>query len=363
MSLTDGTLVLSSGAFRERVFELSEPALVSDGLTECPATEHWCPATLRSVNAEQLVDVQVSKSGRWKFGPQADPTDQYTIKDVPFGKACDLITSAGPGDPKYYIPHLSIYERLPALRHDLRFPYCLNSSRVYLWFGCAGTITPLHCDIDNNVFGQVYGAKEVILFSPEETSFLYQFPFDSATPHLSFVDVETPDLSKYPLYTKARKTTVTISPGQLLFIPAGWWHHVRSLEVSISVSEWLTPTLSQRAVSSLFWLLITEYKRDRWAHLLESHKMSVAALLDTAEELAQANPRVSVLAAAAAVENSKITQSNEEKITLQISAVSIVLEELVASMVRKPSSIVSSEVVSEIVNRTRNIFDQVKHLT
>ena len=32
--------------------------------------------------------------------------------------------------------------------------------------------------------------------------------------------------------------SAVVGPGEVLFIPKGWWHHVRSLTPSISLSFW-----------------------------------------------------------------------------------------------------------------------------
>jgi ribosomal protein L16 Arg81 hydroxylase len=52
----------------------------------------------------------------------------------------------------------------------------------------------------------------------------------------SEVDCEKPDLVRHPLYRYANKFVFDLNPGEALFIPVGWWHHVRALDVSISVS-------------------------------------------------------------------------------------------------------------------------------
>jgi hypothetical protein len=363
MSSTNGILQLSCETFRDQLFELSEPALIYDGLRESAGIQHWTPETLRCLNTGRFVDLDVSYSGVWMFRPEANPKQQYTIKDVPFERACDLIENAGPEGPKYYVPHLSICEKVPGLQNDLGFPFSLNPSRSYLWFGSAGTVTRLHCDIENNLFGQIFGRKKVTLFSPEESSFVYQFPVTSPTAHFSFIDVEKPDLARYPLYSKAQSKTVTVLPGQLLFIPAGWWHHVRSLEVSISVTEWLKPTLLKRAVPSLLWFLIWEFKRDRWTDLLEREQVSVVALLDIAEKLVQFNPCAATLAAAAALENTEIPQNADAEIGSEVLNLGRMLGELVSSMVRTVPAPVSSELVVELTKRIRLVLDAIEHST
>ena len=53
----------------------------------------------------------------------------------------------------------------------------------------------------------------------------------------SEMDVDHYDAARFPLFAKAKEYRVVIQPGEMLFIPRGWWHHVRSLDKSISVSN------------------------------------------------------------------------------------------------------------------------------
>ncbi len=60
--------------------------------------------------------------------------------------------------------------------------------------------------------------------------------FDQGT-KLSQMDVDNFDEVRFPLFKKATEYRVVIHPGEMLFIPRGWWHYVRSLDKSISVSN------------------------------------------------------------------------------------------------------------------------------
>jgi ribosomal protein L16 Arg81 hydroxylase len=61
---------------------------------------------------------------------------------------------------------------------------------------------------------------------------------------MSPVDAEDADLRRFPRYAKAQPIEFVIEPGEILFIPAGWWHHVRALDPSISMNFfWLAPSM------------------------------------------------------------------------------------------------------------------------
>jgi len=105
------------------------------------------------------------------------------------------------------------------------------------WLGPAGTVTPLHCDYDDNIFAQALGSKRVILAPPHHDAFLY--PRD-ANPILagSPFDPERPDYDRWPLARAAAFVECTVAPGELLYVPAGWYHQVRALTFSLSVNRW-----------------------------------------------------------------------------------------------------------------------------
>jgi hypothetical protein len=87
--------------------------------------------------------------------------------------------------------------------------------------------THLHFDFLHS-FGslaQIVGSKRCILFSPTDSDFLNRD-----------VDPEHPDLRRFPLFEKATAFCCTLNPGELLLIPRGWWHHVSSVQRSITVA-------------------------------------------------------------------------------------------------------------------------------
>ena len=103
-------------------------------------------------------------------------------------------------------------------------------------------MTPLHFDSYDNLFAQVVGTKYVRLYAPSETPKLYAHGAEEgglcAQGNVSEVEVEAPDLARHPRFAEAAYEEVVLRPGELLFIPAGTWHYVRSLSTSWSISFW-----------------------------------------------------------------------------------------------------------------------------
>ncbi len=102
-----------------------------------------------------------------------------------------------------------------------------------LWFGNA-VVTPAHFDESHNVACVVAGRRRFTLFPPEQIANLYIGPLGFAptgTP-ISLVDFRRPDFERFPLFSRALENAwvADLEPGDAIYIPALWWHHVESLD-------------------------------------------------------------------------------------------------------------------------------------
>ena len=105
------------------------------------------------------------------------------------------------------------------------------------WLGPAGTVTPLHCDYDDNMFAQIWGSKRIFLSPPHHDEFLYPREANAILFGSPF-DPEAPDFDRFPLAREACMIEVIVNPGDLLYVPAGWYHQVRALTFSLSSNRW-----------------------------------------------------------------------------------------------------------------------------
>ncbi|CDQ71133.1 unnamed protein product [Oncorhynchus mykiss] len=117
-----------------------------------------------------------------------------------------------------------------------------NGRDSTLWIGTEGANTPCHLDsYGYNLVLQVQGRKRWHLFPPADTSCLYpsRIPYEESSV-FSQVDVLQPDLQRFPAFRHARAYTVTLQPGQVLFVPRHWWHYVESVDpITVSVNSWI----------------------------------------------------------------------------------------------------------------------------
>jgi len=104
------------------------------------------------------------------------------------------------------------------------------------WMGIDGIISRAHHDGSENILAQVAGQKRFLVFPPSQGEFLY--PFEKGLVHFSQVDLDRPDLVKFPKMLEARHVECIVSGGEMLYVPSDWWHQVYSMERNIALNFW-----------------------------------------------------------------------------------------------------------------------------
>jgi hypothetical protein len=155
------------------------------------------------------------------------------MQDMRMGEYLDLVESEASALPPY-LGNLELRE-LNRLCHWPAYFDKMGPPRF--WIGPARCVTPLHCDFDDNIFAQIWGSKRIVLAPPDHDAWLY---VREANPLLfgSPVDPEALDLDQFPLARQAAFIELTVEPGDMLYVPAGWFHQVRALGFSLSSNRW-----------------------------------------------------------------------------------------------------------------------------
>lgn len=109
-----------------------------------------------------------------------------------------------------------------------------------LWMGPAGTLTPIHRDATSSLFCQVWGSKAMLLAAPHYREELYTW---STTPEGGLetcdADPDNPDYERFPRLRDVRFIRVEFNPGNIFYMPQGWFHHTWSLTPALSISFFL----------------------------------------------------------------------------------------------------------------------------
>lgn len=126
--------------------------------------------------------------------------------------------------------------------------WVLTRSQVHNWglpetnvlfMGTIGATTPCHFDEQHNFLNQVRGQKLAILFPPDDYTRMYPFPVTHPCDRSSMVDVRRPDLDKFPKFAQARGHAAVLCPGDMLYIPYGWFHYCSTLtQLGASITFW-----------------------------------------------------------------------------------------------------------------------------
>ena len=225
---------LSREEFLESYYSANRPVILLDLVHTWRAFSLWNPEYLKATCGGESVEIM---SGR-ETDPQYEVNSERHKRTVLFRDYVDMVTSAGESNDFYLVAnnHFLEKERMKQLYDDIEvFPEYLDSNNlagsVFFWFGPAGTITPLHHDTLNIFMAQVYGRKRVILIPSGQTPLVY-----NDVEVYSKVDCDNPDYDNYPVFRDVDKIEVVLEPGEVLFLPVGWWHHVKALDVSITVT-------------------------------------------------------------------------------------------------------------------------------
>ncbi|MCL4119280.1 UNVERIFIED_CONTAM: hypothetical protein GTU68_034441 [Idotea baltica] len=214
------------------------------GLAESwPAISKWDFNYLRRVAGARTVPVEVGLR-------YSDSNWSQTLMTLDHYFSAYLGSAEGTppasGRQRAYLAQHQLCDQIPELLSDIMVPdYCRMGERdpvVNVWVGPEGTVTPLHHDPDHNILVQVHGYKTLLIFPESDSKSLYAFE-DDLLSNTSRVNLEEEVKLKnmfetWPLLKEVQGHYVTLGPGDAVYLPPKWWHYVRSLSNSISVSFW-----------------------------------------------------------------------------------------------------------------------------
>jgi hypothetical protein len=215
---------LDAAAFRARA-ALNRPFLIEGIVGRWPLAGHE-PSILRERHGHMPVRARVGDYIGNAFAPDR------AMQDMTMAEYLDLAERTEGLPP--YLGNLELKE-LNGMCHWPSFFDKMGPPRF--WIGPADTVTPLHCDYDDNIFAQIWGTKRIFLAPPHHDEFLYPKEANAILFGSPF-DPEAPDYERYPLARQANLVEVIVEPGDMLYVPAGWYHQVHALTFSLSSNRW-----------------------------------------------------------------------------------------------------------------------------
>ena len=222
---------ISKADFEKNYVIPRKPLIIKNLAKEWPAYEKWTMEYLKEVVGDQTVPLYDSS--------KADPSKPINASaaEMKFSDYICLIQTQ-PTDLRIFL--FDPIKQAPKLLEDYIAPKSLMGgfldSYPNMFFGGKGSVTFLHYDIDlAHIFHTHFnGRKHVILFENKWKERLYKIPF--ATYALEDYDVERPDFNKFPALEGVQGIEAYLEHGDTLFMPTGYWHWMKYLDGSFSIS-------------------------------------------------------------------------------------------------------------------------------
>ena len=228
---------INAADFKKKYYQPSVPVVIKSLAKQWPAYTKWNWNYFKSIVGDKKVGIYNNvKSDAYT---PVNKADEYTT----FGEYIDMISN-GPAAWRIFL--FNIFNHAPQLVNDFSYPEHLMKGFIkrvpMLFTGGQGSVTHIHFDIDLShiLHTQFAGRKRVLLFPNEEQYKLYRKPFEvlSIADFTNYYDAETSKLDtvKFPATKKANGYDVILEPGDTLFMPGGYWHHMEYLDSGFAMS-------------------------------------------------------------------------------------------------------------------------------
>jgi len=192
-----------------------------------------------------LITVPASAAGRMFYNTAQDGMN-FGQDSATLSQGLDLMLNreGNAESPNYCFQCVSVKEFLPGFERYLQLPLLGRSNEPHIWIGNEIIVAP-HFDEVSNIAVVVAGRRRFTFFPPQQLVNLYigRIDYTPAGQPISLVDLRNPDLERFPDYPQAYRNalSVELGPGDAVYIPPPWWHHVESLEdFNVLMNFWWT---------------------------------------------------------------------------------------------------------------------------
>ncbi len=188
---------------------------------------------LREAYGDSIVPVHpAAKLGEnWQYETVREMTLRDAMQAMEQGAPISVVSSS-----QVFVDHNQLLETMkPRILKDA---FRTHFVRHEMFVAGPGTGSAFHCAVGGNFFHMVCGRKRWLLVKPSDSFGMYptigrnsrSAYFGSPINSESYLEDQR-DL--FPLFSKVHKYSVTLEPGDVLFVPSWWWHEVKNLEPSV----------------------------------------------------------------------------------------------------------------------------------
>ena len=280
--------------FREEIVPANQPVVLKDLVADWPAVR----ASLQSPRAigDYLRGLDAGKQVAVLEGPPAIRGQFFYREDMRglnFERRPATIAHTierllaqvdDPNPAALYVESAPTPEYMPGFAEANPLPLLPPQVQPRVWLGNALTVQT-HFDLSSNIACVVGGKRRFTLFPPDQIGNLYVGPieFTVSGPPLSMVPLKSPDLDRFPKFAEALRhaRSAELGPGDAIFIPYAWWHHVESLApFNVLVNYWWNEA---RPVGSPFDAMLhgvlalrdlPPAQREIWRHIFDHYVFS-----------------------------------------------------------------------------------------
>lgn len=239
-------------SFHERIAAQNEPVIIRSLVAEWPAVKAGraspssvCDYLLDKDAGEPVYTIAAAPEAGGRFFYRQDlQSVNFNRGQIPLAQVLQKLLDNldNPEPHAIAVQALAVRASLPGFESENAMPLMDATVEPTMWIGNKGRVSP-HYDVHKNLACVMAGRREFTLFPPEQIANLYLGPVLNAPGGvpISLVDVQNPDLDRFPRYATALEHAqrAVLEPGDAIFIPSLWWHAVSSLEsVNVLVNYW-----------------------------------------------------------------------------------------------------------------------------
>ena len=260
---------ISKEEFLSKYKKTQTPVVMQSITKDWAAREKWSLEYFESLGGDNDVKIYDSK-------PSTDYKLQHAAETTMKLRDYFKILLAGENDLRIFF--FDMLRQIPSLQNDFSYPdiglHWFKKLPVMFIAGNRAKVQ-MHIDID---YADIFlchfgGKKKVILFSPDQTKYMYHVPFSFSAYH--DVDFENPDYEKYPALKHLKGQEVILEHGDVLYIPPGWWHYIIYEEIGysmairsfprdfVNIMKMLRNLLWTRSVDGIMRILLGQKWNDR----------------------------------------------------------------------------------------------------
>ena len=228
---------LARGEFLEGYYSANRPVIITGMMEDWPAMEKWNLDYFSEKVGDRDVEVQIDRKAGGHDSELERSNYARSNRTMRFRDFIDKVRSSGVTNDFYMTANNSTRNKgaLPELWDDIvQVPEYLDGQAHpggFFWFGPAGTITPFHHDLTNNLMAQVIGRKRVKLVPS------WDMPLMRNLFHV-YCEVDGRSIPPAPHadFRQPQVLECILNPGEILFLPVGCLHFVEGLDISVTVS-------------------------------------------------------------------------------------------------------------------------------